>query len=111
MCLFVRGSQALGCYVLMIEATTGMNYSTLISRQNVSGSIPGFVKPGVYDISIYDINSDGSMSSVPALISDVIIESITTSSMMPIMPSSDIITPSTIINGICHTIIFLFILL
>ncbi|XP_019860181.1 PREDICTED: uncharacterized protein LOC109588448 [Amphimedon queenslandica] len=61
MCEFVHGSQAIGCYIVMHETSIGLYYITTVLRELRIGSIPGTVEPGQYSISVYDINSDGSV--------------------------------------------------
>ena len=61
MCEFVHGSQAIGCYIVMHETSIGLYYITTALRDLRIGSIPGTVEPGQYSISVYDINSDGSI--------------------------------------------------
>ena len=74
MCDFVQGSQAVGCYVILHEVSIGLYYITTISRNLRVGSVSG-VEAGHYSITVYDINSDGTVYLLsPALNSTVIVE-------------------------------------
>ena len=73
MCDFVQGSQAIGCYVIMHEVSIGLYYVTTISRNLRVGSVSG-VQAGHYSITVYDINSDGTVYLLsPVLNSTVIV--------------------------------------
>lgn len=79
MCRFMKGSKAIGCYVLMNDTTAGKNYSLNITREN--STVPnktGFIhdiQPGQYNVSVYDINSNGLIAALPAkTLNDVNIE-------------------------------------
>ena len=73
MCDFVQGSQAVGCYVIMHEVSIGLYYVTTISRNLRVGSVSG-VQAGHYSITVYDINSDGTVYLLsPVLNSTVIV--------------------------------------
>ncbi|XP_019854415.1 PREDICTED: uncharacterized protein LOC109583476 [Amphimedon queenslandica] len=74
MCEFVHGSQAIGCYIVMHETSIGLYYITTVLRELRIGSISGTVEPGQYSISVYDINSDGSVHLyTPAASTSVIV--------------------------------------
>ena len=70
MCQFMKGSKAIGCYVLMNDTTTGKNYSLNITRENSTVlSKTGYIRdiqPGQYNVSLYDINSNGLPAASPA---------------------------------------------
>ena len=73
MCDFVQGSQAVGCYVILHEVAIGLHYVTTISRNLRVGSVSG-VEAGHYSITVYDINSDGTVHLLsPVLNSTVIV--------------------------------------
>ncbi|XP_019854414.1 PREDICTED: uncharacterized protein LOC109583475 [Amphimedon queenslandica] len=99
MCEFVHGSQAIGCYIVMHETSIGLYYITTALRELRIGSIPGTVEPGQYSISVYDINSDGSVHLYsPAASTSIIvialptIESTFSSSSIPLFSISQTTT-------------------
>ena len=92
-CLFNPGSLATGCLVYLIDTATGVTYCRVDGRSldtpvNISfcpfspSNVP--LGTGVYSVVVYVIESDGSVSSVPAITGEVL----------------DVIGPSTISPGI-----------
>ena len=68
-CIFVEGSQSLGCSIEYLCTTTDYNGQLNISRslgsQNVTKCIDG-IYTSDYNISFYDIEHDGVISNKPA---------------------------------------------
>ena len=62
-CLFNTGSLARGCLVYLTDTDTGVTYC----RVSLCPSSNGLLRTGVYSVEVYDIERDGSVSSVPAL--------------------------------------------
>ena len=111
MCEFVHGSQAIGCYIAMHETSVGLYYITTVLRELRIGSITGIVEPGRYSISVYDINSDGSVHlySPAAFSSVIVIESFPTiestfSSSIP-LSSTTVNLPSPTVSNCSSTLL------
>ena len=111
MCEFVHGSQAIGCYIVMHETSVGLYYITTVLRELRIGSITGIVEPGRYSISVYDINSDGSVHlySPVAFSSVIVIESFPTiestfSSSIP-LSSTTVNLPSPTVSNCSSTLL------
>ena len=82
-CLFNPGSLARGCLVYLTDTATGVTYCMVVVRSvdtpvNMSScpsspsSSNGPLSTGVYSVEVYDIESDGGVSSVPALAGEVV---------------------------------------
>ena len=78
-CLFNTGSLARGCLVYLTDTDTGVTYCRVIWRSldtpdNMtvcpSSNVP--LSTGVYSVEVYDIERDGSVSSVPALAGEIV---------------------------------------
>ena len=71
-CLFNTGSLARGCLVYLTDTDTGVTYCRVVWR---SLDTPVNMSPlctGVYSVEVYDIERDGSVSSVPALAGEIV---------------------------------------
>ena len=66
-CGYVHESLALGCHVQLVSQIN--TYSTDISRLKGMELISG-TEPGVYTVYVYDIDYDGIIPSIPAIIID-----------------------------------------
>lgn len=73
-CTFNSGSNAQGCLVRLKYATTGEEYCISLSYNNtVLGMLQcqsqynQFNKSGMYNVTVYDIENNGSLSARPAL--------------------------------------------
>ena len=80
-CLFNPGSLAIGCLVYLTDTATGATYCKVVERSlnthpNMSlcpsSSSNGPLSAGVYSVEVYDIESDGSVLSVPAIMGSYI---------------------------------------
>ena len=82
-CLFKPGSLARGCLVYLTDIATGVTYCMVVVRSvdtpvNMSSCPSSPSSPncplstGVYSVEVYDIESDGGVSSVPALAGEVV---------------------------------------
>ena len=78
-CFFNTGSLARGCLVYLTDTDTGVTYCRVIWRSldtpdNMtlcpSSNVP--LSTGVYSVEVYDIERDGSVSSVPALAGEIV---------------------------------------
>lgn len=65
-CKFVPGSRAKGCFIKLKEVLSSREYKLNITRVDISGSIQ-LVQARRYYVLVYDINSDSSIPSSPAL--------------------------------------------
>ena len=102
-CLFNTGSLARGCLVYLTDADTGVTYCRVVWRSldtpvNMSLCPPsnGPLSTGVYSVEVYDIERDGSVSSVPALAGMILAVFVPSISFRPstvyAMPSSRTLT-------------------
>ena len=73
-CLINTGTMASGCLVYLTDTDTGVTYRRVVWRSldspvNISfcPSSNGPLSTGVYSVEVYDIERDGSVSSVPAI--------------------------------------------
>ena len=80
-CLFNPGSLAIGCLVYLTDTATGAIYCKVVERSlsihlNMSlcpsNSSNGPLSVGVYSVEVYDIESDGSVLTVPAIMESYI---------------------------------------
>ena len=78
LCLFNTGSLARGCLVYLTDTDTGVTYCRVVWRSldipvNISlcPSSNGPLCTGVYSVEVYDIEKDGSVSSVPAVAGEI----------------------------------------
>ena len=78
-CLFNTGSLARGCLVYLTDTDTGVTYCRVVWRsldKPVSTSLclssNGPLSTRVYSVEVYDIERDGSVSSVPALAGEIV---------------------------------------
>ncbi|KAL5488609.1 hypothetical protein EMCRGX_G017579 [Ephydatia muelleri] len=78
-CLFNTGSLARGCLVYLTDTDTGVTYCRVVWRSldtpvnmSLCPSSNGPLSTWVYSVEVYDIESDGSVSSVPALAGEVV---------------------------------------
>ena len=81
MCQFNNGSKAIGCLVHLRNIATNETYCRVVGRyQNTqlneslcqSSSSNGLLCTGVYSVDVYDINSDSSVSLLPAINGDTV---------------------------------------
>ena len=78
-CVFNTGSLARGCLVYLTDIGTGVTYCRVVWRSldtPVNMSLcPSSTDPlstGVHSVEVYDIERDGSVSSVPALAGEIV---------------------------------------
>ena len=79
-CLFNTSSLARGCLVYLTNIDTGVTYCRVVWRSldTVPGNMSlcpssnGPLSTGVYSVEVYDIERDGSVSSVPALAGEIV---------------------------------------
>eukprot|EP00731_Ephydatia_muelleri_P019235 Em0012g60a len=78
-CLFNTGSLARGCLVYLTDTDTGVTYCRVVWRSldipvdmSLCPSCNGPLSTGVYSVEVYDIERDGSVSSVPALAGEIV---------------------------------------
>ena len=78
-CLFNTGSLARGCLVYLTDTDTGVTYCRVVWRSldtpvnmSLCPSSNGPLCTGVYSVEVYDIERDGSVSSVPALAGEIV---------------------------------------
>ena len=80
-CLFNPGSLATGCLVYLTDTATGVTYCRVVGRSldtpvNISlcpfSHFNGPLGTGVYSVVVYVIESDGSVSSIPAITGEVL---------------------------------------
>ena len=78
-CLFNTGSLARGCLVYLTDTDAGVKYCRVVWRSldtsvnmSLCPSSNGPLSTGVYSVEVYDIERDGSVSSVPALAGEVV---------------------------------------
>ena len=89
-CLFNPGSLATGCLVYLTDTATGITYCRVVGRSldtpvNISlcpFSSNGPLSTGKYSVMVCTIESDGSVSSVPA-ISGVVVDVLGPPTMSP----------------------------
>mgnify|MGYP003430199711 CR=1 FL=1 len=79
-CLFNTGSLARGCLVYLTDTDTGVTYCRVVWRSldtpvnmSLCPSSNGPLCTGVYSVEVYDIERDGSVSSVPAITGKIVI--------------------------------------
>ena len=69
-CSFAKGSDARGCHIVISEQNTGEEVRRNATRQLISGSdlaltvthVENSLQPRVYDVSVFDLESDGSIN-------------------------------------------------
>ncbi|KAL5488558.1 hypothetical protein EMCRGX_G017513 [Ephydatia muelleri] len=78
-CLFNTGSLARGCLVYLTDTDTGVTCCRVVWRSldtpvnmSLCSSSNGPLSTGVYSVEVYDIERDGSVSSVPALAGEIV---------------------------------------
>ena len=71
-CLFNTGSLARGCLVYLTDTDTGVTYCRVVWRSLDTPVNMSPLSTGVYSVEVYDIESDGSVSSVPALAGEIV---------------------------------------
>ena len=78
-CLFNTGSLARGCLVYLTDTDTGVTYCRVVWRSldmtdnmSLCPSSNGPLCTGVYSAEVFDIERDGSVSSVPALAGEIV---------------------------------------
>eukprot|EP00731_Ephydatia_muelleri_P019307 Em0012g132a len=78
-CLFNTGSLARGCLVYLTDTDTGVAYCRVVWRSldtsdnmSLCTSSKDLLSTGVYSVEVYDIERDGSVSSVPALAGEIV---------------------------------------
>ena len=78
-CLFNTGSLARGCLVYLTDTDAGVKYCIVVWRSldtpdnmSLCPSSSGTLCTGVYSVEVYDIERDGSVSSVPALAGEIV---------------------------------------
>ena len=70
-CNFAEGSDARGCHIVISEQNSGEEVQRNATRQLMSGSVltlttthtENSLQPGVYDVSVFDLESDGGIDS------------------------------------------------
>ncbi|KAL5488584.1 hypothetical protein EMCRGX_G017551 [Ephydatia muelleri] len=79
-CLFNTGSLARGCLVYLTDTDTSVTYCRVVWRSldtpdnlSLCPSSNGPLCTGVYSVEVYDIERDGSVSSVPALAGEIVV--------------------------------------
>ena len=68
-CSFAEGSDARGCHIVISEQNSGEELCRNVTRQLMSGSALALtathtennLQPGVYDVSVFDLESDGGI--------------------------------------------------
>ena len=68
-CSFADGSDARGCHIVITEQNSGEEVRRNATRPLLSGSVLALaathtensLQPGVYDVSVFDLESDGSI--------------------------------------------------
>ena len=97
-CLFNPGSLATGCLVYLTDTATGIIYCRVVGRSldtPVNTSLCPYLRyngplsTGNYSVMVYTIESDGSVSLVPA-ITEVVVDIFGPSSMSPGTCLSDV---------------------
>ena len=78
-CLFNTSSLARGCLVYLTDTNIGVTYCRVVWRSldtpvnmSLCPSSNGPLCTGVYSVEVYDIERDGSVSSVPALAGEIV---------------------------------------
>ena len=78
-CLFNTGSLARGCLVYLTDTDTGVTYCRVVWRSldtpvnmSLCPSSNSPLSTGVYSVEVYDIDRDGSVSSVPAIAGGIV---------------------------------------
>ena len=69
MCNFAVGSEGIGCHIVITEQNSGEVIRRNATRGQMSGSVlaqtathtENSLQPGVYDVSVFDLESDGSI--------------------------------------------------
>ena len=69
-CSFAEGSDARGCHIVISEQNSGEEVRRNATRQLMSGSVLALtvthvensLQPGVYDVSVFDLETDGSIN-------------------------------------------------
>ena len=81
-CLFNPGSLAKECLVYLTDTATGVTYCRVVARSELNTPVNISLCPassfsdlsaGMYLVQVYDIESDGSVSSAPAFIVSMMI--------------------------------------
>ena len=119
-CSFMKGSSDIGCYSELTHTTHNTGYTALhIGREKGEESVSGCVtklEEGLYNIAVYDIETNGRRATPPAVIlTDIRImnnEIMTTSSTNTVLPSPTGIIETTTNPSVscechvtCHVII------
>ena len=68
-CSFAEGSEGRGCHIVITEQNSGEVVRRNATRHQMSGSVlprtathtENSLQPGVYDVSVFDLESDGSI--------------------------------------------------
>ena len=68
-CCFAEGSEGRGCYIVINEQNSGEEVRRNATRPLMSGSVLALtvthvensLQPGVYDVSVFDLESDGGI--------------------------------------------------
>ena len=104
-CLFNTGSLARGCLVYLTDTDTCVTYCRVVWRSldtpvntSLCPSSNDPLSTGVYSVEVYDIERDGSVSSVPALAGEIV--TVCGPSTVYVISSSRTLTTgqSTIVN-------------
>ena len=74
-CTFAVGSEGIGCHIVITEQNSGEVIRRNATRHQMSGSVlprtathtDNSLQPGVYDVSVFDLESDGSINSQSAV--------------------------------------------
>ena len=68
-CSFAEGSEGRGCHIVITEQNSGEEVQRNATRPQMSGSVlaqtathtENSLQPGVYDVSVFDLESDGDI--------------------------------------------------
>ncbi|KAL5516413.1 hypothetical protein EMCRGX_G001728 [Ephydatia muelleri] len=120
-CLFNPGSLAKECLVYLTDTATGVTYCRVVARSELNTPVNISLCPassfsdlsaGMYLVQVYDIESDGSVSSAPAFIVSMMIAvgirgptQIPVPSLLPPSPSADIDIIIGAVGGACALIV------
>ena len=90
-CIFYPGSYAIGCLINFTNLANEITYCIALQRfSNISASELHIFQScnakfdaGRYLLKVYDIERDGEISTLPAVIEEVLIDSLSTAVLMP----------------------------
>ena len=96
-CRFAEGSEGRGCHIVITEQNSGEEVCRNATRPLLSGSVLALtvthvddsLQPGVYDVSVFDLESDGGIdlqSTVHSQIVNVTEPPTLTPTLVPSLP-------------------------